>query len=292
MKKFFIVICIFFAAMPAMRLCAWDRGIHSGIVALAEANITDVAKKNIRPFFNNESLVLWAQWMDDMEQCKGYEKFKSYHKVAMTSKGAIMPVKKASKSRNKLLQNSLAMEGLETVMKQLPSYRTLDAAKVRELVCMLMTIVADIHCPSHYIFEKMSESDLYPEYYRDKNTKPENFQRLWESHAFQANFSVWRAREYVHQLSRLNQQQINETVSGSLKTWIENNAKSYANLSAYVTNHPIMIKKQYRLNGTDYRLWLNTVNPVAVDAVQKAGYRIARILNGIFDDTVLEVSLN
>ncbi|MBQ0080374.1 MAG: hypothetical protein KBS95_02340 [Alistipes sp.] len=292
MKKIIIVICFVFAVIPATKLRAWDRGIHSGIVALAEANLTQTAKKNLRSYFNNESLVLWAQWTDDLEQCKGHEQLRNYHNVALTTKGAIMPIKKAAKSKNKFLKTALAMEGLEKSLKELSSYKTLDAEKVRELVCMVMTILADIHCPSHYIFDKMTEDDLRPEYYRDNNTKPENFLRLWEAGAFQANFSVWRAREYVHQLSRLTQEQINETVSGSLKSWIEKNARNYANLSSYVKNHPIMLKKQYRLKSSDYRLWLNTVNPVAVDAVQKAGYRIARVLNGIFDDTILEVSLN
>lgn len=45
-----------------------------------------------------------------------------------------------------------------------------------------------------------------------------------------------------------------------------------------------MITPDKRFDGKEFRLWLNGIYPFSTEQVAVAGYRIAKVLNGLFDD--------
>lgn len=260
---------------------AWTNAIHAGIAALAEANLTPAAKAEITKILEGESVVMYASWMEDMEKTEGMEATASWYKVAVNAKNAVIPGQKLAKSKSEEIAEgtALAPEGLARMISELTSREKLSAEEQKKDILCLIHIMADLHCPANFQFEDKKDLDKLHIVVDGKQVP---YRNIWQAGALTMTFS-WTAREYVHQLSRLSASQAEDMTRGSVTSWINDMAKQSRKVFAMAEGGKV-------LDGKQYRLFLNPVADEAVLAVTKAGYRTARLLNGLFDPQVKNVS--
>ena len=280
MKKIYLLILAAVAFSPAAN--AWNGAIHTGIAAIADANLTPATKKAVAEALDGRTIINYAYWMDDVAGTEKYAASRRWHNVAVTPKGKIMTAKKAAKSESDEIRSAQAFDGLAMAIEALKNRDALSKEEIADNIRYIVYILADLHCPSHYVYsDLLAERSL--KYFRDKSKKGDSYMGFWESSAITGTFN-WRANEYVHQLNRKSADEVKALTSGSIAKWIESNAVEYRKIYS-------MITPDQRFKGAELRLWLNGIYPFSAEQAAVAGYRIAKVLNGLFDDSETVVAI-
>lgn len=276
MKKFIIIIA---ALCCTINASAWSRHIHSGIAAIAHDNLTEEAKMNITELLDGKSIVYYAQHVYDYADNEEYKHTKLWRTIAFTDKNKILKAKKAAKHEHKAVSNSQAYDGLIYSLTALQSGK-LTKEQARDNVLFIITILSDLHCPTHYVFTDLLEKRKSYYHY---NGKKYSYMGYWESNSIRGTFN-WKTNEFVHQLSRKTPEQVAQITKGSVTDWITGNAPLYR--SVYD-----LLDTGTRFDGKSLRLWQNKIYPISTEQVAVAGYRIAALLNSLFDPNAPQVKI-
>ena len=260
MKKIFSTICALLLVVQGAS--AWTGSIHAGIAAIAHDNLTAEAKQGIVGILDGRSIVHSASRPAD-----------HHPYVAVNGKGKVLTAKKAAKSKDSQVQSALLLEDINLAIAALKSDKTPKAVKATMLKS-LVSAIGDLHCPGHYIYTSALNYRHYSLRYVDEQT-PRKYTDLWEGDMVYGTFG-WKTNEFVHQLSRKRPEQVAALTAGTVTEWAEGNAAAYKALYENFENNRHFEK------GIDYRLWMNTMYPVAIEQVAVAGYRLAALLNSIF----------
>ena len=284
MKKIYLLIIATFALTPAAS--AWSGAIHTGITAIAEANLTPEAKRNISDALadadgTRHSLAYFAYWLDDVADSPKYAAAKEWVNVAVTDKNQIINAKKRAKSPVDAIRTAGAFDGLAASVEALKHREKLTKEEVADHIRIIVYVLADLHCPAHYVYADMPQVRDWTYVY---NKKSYNYVAFWNETAITGTYSNWRANEYVHQLNRKSPEQVKALTEGSLASWVESNAAQYRWIYTIITPGQEFDSKQMRL-------WQNKVYPVSTDLAAVAGYRIAHVLNSLFDGAKSEVKV-
>jgi hypothetical protein len=276
MKKFITIIV---ALLTIQSVSAWSRAIHAGIAAIADANLTEQAKENIRQALDGRNIVYSAHWMYDMEKTKGYEQTKNWRSVAVAKNNKPLNAKKSLNHKEDIVRRA---QGLEALCAAINAIETggLTKEQLADNIRYIVTIVADLHCPTHYIYpEALSQRKMHY-YYNDKKY---SYVGYWENNSIAGTFG-WKSNEFVHILNRKSPEKIAEITSGSITSWIIKNAAEYRNIYS-------LLESGTTFTQSKLRLWQNTIYPISTEIVAVAGYRTAAILNGLFDSNVKNVKI-
>lgn len=279
MKKIYLLIAALVAFAPAT--FAWSGAIHTGIAAIANANLTPEARHNIEQALGNHSIIYYASWLDDVAATDGYTQSKAWHNVAFTAKCKMIAGKKADKSKEEIIRTAHAFDALVQAVTVLQNRDKATAQEIADNIRFVVCILADLHCPSHYVY-----ADRLPqrEWQYFAYGKPYNYMKFWEAYALTGTFGNWRATEFVHQLNRKSDEQVKALTAGSLSEWICGNAVEYRRIYSMLTPDQKFDKKTLRL-------WLNHFYPLSTEYVADAGYRIAALLNSLFDENAPKVNI-
>ena len=272
MKKIFVFI--FAIALLSGNAKAWNGGLHAAVADIAHHNLTEEARAGIAKCLDGYSIVYEAQWLDDVSKSEEYKHVKTWHNVPVTASCKVIPAKKAAKSKVQAINEAGALEALYKAVEVLKNRDKHSKETVADNIRYVVYIMGDLHCPSHYVYEDRIANRDY-NYYYGKEKKPRSYMKFWEAAAITDTFN-WKTNEFVHQLSRLPQERVAELTAGTLTAWIERNAAEYRFI------YDLMPEGQ-RLKKDDYREWLNNFYPLATDHIGVAGYRLAALLNGLFD---------
>lgn len=275
MKRVIIIIVALFSMQSAF---AWSRAIHSAIAAIADDNLTEQAKQNISKALGGHNIIYYAQWMYDVAECEGYTQTKNWRSVAF-NKGKLISGKKIAKHPEDIVNRACGLEALIAAVKCVEA-GNLTEQQLADNIRYIVTIVGDLHCPTHYIFTDMLEKRK-SFYYIPNDEKKHSYMNYWENSAVRGTFS-WRTNEYVHILSRKTPEQVAAITKGSITDWVVGNTSLYRRVYD-------MLESGTRFSKTKLRLWQNTMYPIATEQIAVAGYRLAAILNGLFDDSVANV---
>lgn len=272
---------IFFPTIAAAMLLvqsasAWNGQVHSGITAIAEANLTPTAKAEIERYLGGRPLTYYATWMDDISAEPGYSDCMEWHDVAFTSKYKMLDGRRAAKSDDERISHAKAFDGLKAAVKALEKRESLSDMEVADNIRFLINILADLHCPGHYLYTDLTPEQQNPRYYRNKSRKSQNYRTFWEGAAI-TQTHYWRANEFVHQLNRKSAEEVASLTSGNMADWVTANARDYRFV------YTSLVNDGNRFSNNKYRLWLNKIYPFAEEQAARAGYRIAKVLNGLFD---------
>ena len=265
MKKFIIIIAAICCSLSAS---AWSRHIHSGIAAIAHDNLTEEAKKSITELLDGKSIVYYAQHIYDYADNEAYKHTKVWRNIAFTDKNKILKAKKAAKHEHKAVSSALAYEGLVSSLTALQSGK-LTKEQTRDNIL-----------PTHYVFTDNLEKRKSYYHYNDKKY---SYMGYWESNSIRGTFN-WKTDEFVHQLSRKTPEQVAQITEGSVTDWITGNAPLYR--SVYD-----LLDTGTRFDGKSLRLWQNKIYPISTEQVAVAGYRIAAVLNSLFDSNASQVKI-
>lgn len=276
MKKFITIIV---ALLSIHSASAWSKAIHAGIAAIADANLTEQTKESIRQAFDGRNIVYYAQWMYDMADTKGYEQTKNWRSVAIAKNNKPLKSKKVASHSEDVVRRAQGLDALAAAIRAIES-GTLTKEQLADNIRYIVTIVGDLHCPTHYIFvDNLPQRKMYYFY----NDKKQSYVGYWENGSIAGTFP-WKSNEYVHQLNRKSPEQIAQITKGSVTSWVISNAAAYREIYT-------LLKDGQKFNQKSYRLWQNTIYPISTEQAAVAGYRIAAILNGLFDSNVPNVKI-
>lgn len=260
MKKIVTTLCALLFVMQSAS--AWNRSIHAGIAAIAHDNLTEQTKAAIADILDGRSIVHSAS-----------RPATNHELIAFNAKGKMITPKKAAKSKNAEVKAALLMQDIEGAIAALKDPQTPKDVKAAMLKSLVIAI-GDLNCPGHYIYtDALKYRDIV--FFHTKDPKERKYTEFWESAAVQGTFG-WLTNEFVHQLSRKSAEQVAQITAGSVTDWAASNAAAYRPLYKAIENN------HHFEQGIDYRLWLNTIYPTAVEQVAVAGYRLAALLNSIF----------
>ena len=278
MKKFATLILA--ALMLPQVTMAWNKHLHTAVAAVAEANLTPQAREAIVKALGEQKITDCAYWMEEVSKQEKYKHTTAWHNVVLTPKGKILADKKANKSKVEVVRTADALEGINKAVTALQNRQKLSAAEVADNIRFVVHIMADLHCPSHYVFTDLLEQRNI-KYKQGKKSR--SYMQFWEGDVVTSTFG-WKPREFVHQLCRLSDEQVAQLTAGSITDWVVSNAVVYRPIYSYVTNNE-------KFSSAAYREWLNKSFGMATDQIGVAGYRLAAVLNGLFDDNAPKKSV-
>ncbi|MBQ0080666.1 MAG: S1/P1 nuclease [Alistipes sp.] len=251
----------------AMLLCAevaiaWNGRGHQTIVALAEKHLTKKARKNIDKFMPYE-LKKEASWMDKHRRDKEYAFTGKWHSYEVNEKiGFVHNPDKRASTGNAIYALTLADYNL-TNWKDMP-----DSTVIMNLR-MLLHFVGDMHCPCHvnHSYErtpkgKVTVGEKAYSYHRLYDSSPS---LLWKDHT---------TEQIVAKIDHLKKSDIEKLTQGNFQQWANECGKNCAMI--------------YDLNrGNNQELDPNTLEKsrkLIISQLQKAGYRLASLLNRYFGE--------
>jgi hypothetical protein len=275
MKKFITIIV---ALLTIQSASAWSKAIHAGIAAIADANLTEQTKESIRQALDGRNIVYSAHWMYDMEKTKGFEQTKNWRSVAVAKNNKPLNAKKSLHHKEDIVRRAQGLEALAAAIRAIESGK-LSKEELANNIRYIVTIVGDLHCPTHYIYPEALELRKMHFTYNKK----QSYVSYWEHTSVAGTFN-WKSNEFVHQLNRKSAEQIAAITKGSITNWVTKNAAEYREIYSLLENGTTFSQK-------DFRNWQNKIYPISTEQVAIAGYRLAAILNGLFDSNVPNVKI-
>ena len=260
MKK--TVILLLMTAILSFQAEAWNGRGHQTIVALAERHLTKKARQNIDKFMPYE-LKKEASWMDRHRRDKEYTFTGKWHSYEVNEKlDFIHNPDKRAKTGNAIYALMLADYNLSH-WKDMP-----DSTVIMNLR-MLLHFVGDMHCPCHvnHSYErtpkgKITIGEKTFSYHKLYDSSPS---LLWIDHT---------TEQIVAKIDDLKKGDIEKITQGSFQEWAHECGKECALI--------------YDLNrGNNHELDPKTLNKskkLIKSQLQKAGYRLASLLNRYFGE--------
>jgi len=240
---------------------AWGRAGHDAVCYIAEQNLTPRAKRIISKYLEGKSIVAYSSWMDEVRTWPEYSHTTKWHSAYVDEEGN--PYMGRNFKEGKYTGDAvLELTGL---MEKMANWKETDDSTVIVGIKMIVHLVADMHCPGHV---------KYPGIKGFKVTYSGNevtYHYVWDD-ALLEKMNKWGFVEYGYMLGRLSRRQIKETVKGTPAEWEKENALACRVI--YDWAHPgDDLGKEFNLKA----------KPLADSQIQKAGYRLAKVLNDIFD---------
>lgn len=258
MKRDFITVLILIvAALPSF---GWGKVGHESIAYIAECNLTPAAKKTISKYLRGESIVYYASWLDKVRDSEEYGHTNGWHSASVDENGKHLLWHKRYR----------VSEGLIIELSKLADYKHMTDSAVEVGIKIVTHLVGDMHCPSHTFFRGKSQKI---EFYLAPGKQ--QFHKFWDGDML-ALGHVWTFREYREMLDRWTDEQKRQVAQGSLFDWIEENAALVAPVYEWIVPGKKYNKKE------DQELRLKSIK-LCEDQIRKAGYRLAHVLNTVFD---------
>ncbi len=248
----FLIINIFSAF-------GWGRVGHDAVSYIAECHLTPTAKKNVEKYLNGESIVYDSSWLDLIRETPEYKH---------TNRGHMYPIGKDGKYHPHPQGDAVAL--LNEQIGLLKNYKTMTDSAVNVRLKMVVHVIGDLHCPSHPDFD-----EIYQWYNFDMNGKEMSYHGFWDYYAIESSHK-WYYTDYQHQLDRYSKKQIAEICKGTPEDWANETA-------ANVLQTYDWIQKDMKLSKMETNLLLIKGTRLADKQILHAGYRLAHVLNSIFD---------
>lgn len=250
--------------MPAPEASAWGREGHETIAKIAERNLTKRAKKRIERYLGGHSIVYYAKWADEYRHTPEYKFTKNWH---------VVPVDSSCRYTDNLLDRKKgnAIFAIEQSAETLRNYRELPDSTVAVNLKFLIHFVGDMHCPAHIKYA--GRNMKYDVLFEDKYHKPHKFyiHHVWDNEIITTT-RIWSVSEWADELDRLPDSEIDAITAGTPRDWLHDAA--------------VCCLVQFDIARPDQRLgqdFLNEALPLVESQILKAGYRLADLLNDLFD---------
>lgn len=254
----YIITLIAAALCAGQPLLAWGKIGHNSIAHIAECHLTEKARANIERYLGH-SIVYYATWMDEYRKTPEYKYTDKWHS------GAVDKNLHSTKENRK--EDGDCVTELENAIARLKDYKKLDDATVSLNLKFIIHLTGDMHCPVHI---------LYPDIKMRFNVKLSgqqmSYHKLWDSGLLQAAHA-WSYTEYRQQLDRFPAGERKAMSEGAPAGWMHESAVNCRVIYDWAKPNDEL--------GQDF---VNKAHALAEMQIVKAGYRLARVLNDLFDN--------
>lgn len=264
MKKIAILTLIFtsFIAVEAM---AWGAFGHRAIAELAERNLTPEAKANIEKYTKGTPLADYSIWMDIVrkEDPAAAHATRGWHASIVDTE-----CKTSQEIRNKYREGRDAVTGLLEFEQKFRNREKMSHDEVMFALKSIIHMVGDMHCPAHVRFTDFENQGKFPIKFFGKNT---TLHKVWDRSVLTRDHKGWSYKEYAQKLDKLSKGKIKRVTNGWVEDWLEESGRLV---------RPIIyeVKEGDELD-EDFMKW---AYPLGESQAQKAGYRLAKVLNTFF----------
>ncbi len=271
MKRLFTFVLV--ASVAISTASAWGRLGHATVAKIAENHLSKKAKKQITEYLHGESIVKYAAYADDYKPellvDLGFEpdntkRFVTYpHTFGANADGT--PYRDIRKGNSYVKNCVYYIEKLADDLKN-NAHNMTDSARITT-IALIVHFVGDMHCPEHIRCPKDPTAGDFIVYFGKDKVR---YHSLWDTPMLAAR-NPWGFSDTAALLDTYTKKQIAKVVQGSPYVWAHDAVLS----SSEVRD----IKEGTKL---DKRLFLNKYGQVAESQIRKAGYRLAELLNRIF----------
>ena len=258
MKKLLLLL-LFAGLLNTGSVFGWGREGHETIAKIAERNLTKKAKKRIEKYLGGHSIVYFAKWMDEYRHTPEYKFTNNWHTV---------PVNAELRYEDSMLATGgNAIYGLEQAIENLKNYRSLTDSAVEVNLKYIIHLVGDMHCPGHVRWPDNQEIGYFNVVLKGSEIR---YHTIWDT-PIVATTHPWSFSDLAFLLDRYTEEQQRAAIAGDIYDW---GRESAANSKCIYD-----VKPGDKL-GHDFIL---KYKPLAEEQLAKAGYRLAKVLNDIFD---------
>ena len=270
--KRFLILCITISLISTTAY-GWGRREHAAVAKIAENHLTPKAKEMIHKYMHRRSLVYYASYADDYQPLYidlGWEP-SNYKRMAM------FPHTFNLDKNNKPLRDirygdkyeKNCLYFIDTWSKELKkNHKKMNDSVRLTRLALIVHAVGDMHSPVHMRFHDDKSIGVYKVIY---NGKKRDYHGLWDSGLVGA-VNPGSYTDLAEVLDRSSEAEIAEIVKGDVYDWGEDVANTALRLRKDKAND-VISPSQFKHDYLDEGELL----------IRKAGYRLAKVLNDIFE---------
>lgn len=263
MKRFLIILTALLAAVPSADVSAWGRKGHETIAKIAERNLTAHAKEVVERYLDGHSIVYYAKWLDEYRETPEYGFTSTWHGT---------PLDENNRYTDALLEpEGNAIYGIELALDNLRDYKSQSDSTVCVNIKYLLHLVGDMHCPVHL---RYPGRDMWSSVWlRDVYNNPVrmSIHLVWDNGVIDMT-RIWSVSEWAEELDRWSDERKAAVTKGTPRDWLNESADDCL--------------VQFELSKPDDYLgqeFYNRALPLIESQITKAGYRLASLLNKLFN---------
>lgn len=242
--------------MGSAPMFGWGQKGHDTVARVAERHLTPRTKACVDSLLNGQSMVYWANWLDNASHTPEYDYSLTWH-----YKNIDVDETFATASLN---PKGDIIRALEAQTANLNSGNTDETLSLK----MVIHLFGDLHQPMHMGRFKDRGGNNHKVKFFDRET---NLHSIWDTNLVESGHK-WSYTEWAEQLDRASQELQSVILSGTVKDWA---AESYEIAKDIYADTPEGTTVQY-----DYiAKWL----PVIEQQLLKGGLRLADALNTAYD---------
>ena len=264
----FLFACIIttYSSMPAF---AWGPKGHDIVAAIAEQNLTKKTKKALDKILDGKSIVYYSSWMDNIQNSpnwkNGYDKTKTWH-YANVDKGLTYETMEKNKKGD-------VLTGLEFLVNELTvNFDNLSDSLKQDYVKMVVHMVGDMHCPMHAGRSTDRGGNGKKVKWFGQTT---NLHSVWDSKMIDSA-RKWSYTEWVNHLDRKDKKYKKAIVQGTYQDWFAETVVRAEELYEYAE------RQGDEVPNFSYQ-YVYDFSPLLENRLQTGGYRLAHVLNTIFN---------
>lgn len=251
----------------------WGRREHAAVAKIAENHLTPKAKEHLHKYLHRRSLVYYSCYADDFQPLyidlgwnpSNYSRMAMFPHTYCVDENFEPP--RSNRDGDKYIKNCLYY--IDTWSKELKkSHKKMNDSVRWTHLALIIHAVGDMHCPVHIRYPDDETLGVYPIYY---NKKKRSFHGLWDSGLVGA-VNPWSYNDLARILDRSSEAEIAEICKGDVYDWGRETAKISVDLRKYKKND-VIDPAQFKHECLDEGELL----------IRKAGYRLAKVLNDIFE---------
>ena len=272
MKKFLIALVSIAALFNTTAAFSWGPTGHDVVAAIAEAHLTPKTQKALDKILGGHSIVYYSSWMDGIQNSPyweaGYKQTKTWH-YANVDKGETYQ----SMKKNEAGDVVVATERLVSELKNI--YENLTDSMRADYVKMIVHMVGDMHCPMHAGRLSDLGGNRTKVRWFGRNT---NLHSVWYSKIVESarNWSYSEWRDQLDRPNRGQEDEFYESVSGgTIEEWFVETVENAAVIYEYVEGKEENPNLSYQ--------FVHDFSPMLENRLLVGGYRLAYVLNSIFD---------
>ena len=267
--KRFLILALVFTTIATQELYAWGGHGHRIVAAIAEKHLTPRAQKNI-DLYLDQSIVSYAEWMDEYRNGTPYEISTWWHMVTINMQGEPCGTIRPNGDGDGVPQMVRIIDELKTWRQQPDSLVNLNLK-------WLIHMAGDNHCPAHIFYSDLpgGETDRYGWFRLKYKGKVTPYHGLWDGKSVTDSNPHLKDDIYAYSdyLDRYSKEEREQMAAGTPYDWARESGKR-CRVIYDIAKPGDSIDESFFVK----------YKHIAEEQLVRAGYRLARLLNELFDN--------
>lgn len=264
MKKVIVILSVLFCVSAPLELLAWGPTGHRVIAEIAQRNVKKKVNKRITKLLDNYPMAYWSVWADNIKS-DTTDRWKHTYVWHFVNIPGNLPKQEVAQALSKVEQDNVYSE-IPRLCETIKS-KTTTVDEKRIALYFLIHLVGDLHQPMHIGRAEDLGGNRIPVYWFGT---PTNIHAVWDASLI--NYEKYSYTEYANILNRLSSKEKKQMQNGTLLDWLFD---TYQLANAVYGS----IEKEEKLS---YNYPYKYKEAMELQ-LQRAGLRLAAILNEVFD---------